>query len=502
MEGPALTATSSLDSPWGEPVVGRVLPGGIRVREVLGETPIGRHYRAEDPAGVELSVVVLGSSAELALRRPRLQPGIQIHHRNVVTIHDLNQTQDGLVYAVCERLTGEFLSVTLARRGALPQEEGLDLCRQAAAGLQAAHQLGWIYGSISPQNILLVPTVDGDPLVKLIGFPQKFPLQQQQAELPDEGRAYASPERIAGYTPDERSDVFSLGAVLHHVLTGAPPSPRSLSRRVPQSLRAVLTRALATSPAERFQTIGEFMAALGSSEAAVRPIVIEPVRPARKRTRMFWGAAALVGVVAGLWLLWGTQRLPVGASAGAESQESGSVAAVGSDSLARDPARAPAESQLVDVRSVDPTIQVDLRYATANNFTGAPLPGYEASRALLRPEVAAALGRVQARLRASGLGLRIFDAYRPLSATRAMADWARRTRRHDLLESGFIGQRSAHNLGVAVDAILVDSTGPPARDPGILVRAMKAEGFSTPAQPRWHFVYPLDGAAPLDRVIR
>src|SRR5712691_761229 len=59
---------------------------------------------------------------------------------------------------------------------------------------------------------------------------------------------------------------------------------------------------------------------------------------------------------------------------------------------------AAAESLLVDVRSVDSTIQVDLRYATANNFTGAPLPGYEAPHALLRREVATALGRVQARL--------------------------------------------------------------------------------------------------------
>src|SRR4051794_37610437 len=315
MEGPALTATSSLHSPWGEPMVGRILPGRIRVRDVLGETPIGRHYRAEDPAGVEVSVVVLGSSAELAVRRPRLQRGIQIHHRNVVAIHDLNQTHDGLVYAVCERLTGEFLSVTLARRGALPEEEGLDLCRQAAAGLQAAHQLGWIYGSLSPENILLAPTTGGGPLVKLIGFPHKFPLHQQQAELPKDVRAYASPERIAGHTPDERSDVFSLGAVLHHVLTGAPPSPRSRGRRVTQGMRAVLTRALATSPAERFQTMAEFVAALGSPEEVVRPIRSEPKRPAGRRTVRLGLAAALVGVAAGLWLLSGTQRPPVVASA-------------------------------------------------------------------------------------------------------------------------------------------------------------------------------------------
>ena len=95
---------------------------------------------------------------------------------------------------------------------------------------------------------------------------------------------------------------------------------------------------------------------------------------------------------------------------------------------------AAAESLLVDVRSVDSTIRVDARYAGANNFTGAPLPGYDAPRALLRREAAAALGRVQARLRTGGLGLLVFDGYRPVRATLAMVDWAERTGRADLLE--------------------------------------------------------------------
>ncbi|MFL5494928.1 MAG: M15 family metallopeptidase, partial [Gemmatimonadales bacterium] len=95
---------------------------------------------------------------------------------------------------------------------------------------------------------------------------------------------------------------------------------------------------------------------------------------------------------------------------------------------------AAADSLLVDVRSVDSTIQVDLRYATANNFTGAPLPGYQAPHALLRREAAAALARVQARLRTGGLGLRIFDAYRPVRATLAMVDWAERSGQRVLLD--------------------------------------------------------------------
>ena len=88
---------------------------------------------------------------------------------------------------------------------------------------------------------------------------------------------------------------------------------------------------------------------------------------------------------------------------------------------------AAAESLLVDVRSVDSSIAVDLRYFTSDNFTGAPLPGYEANRAYLRREAAAALGRVQQQLRADGLGLLIWDGYRPVSGTEGMVTWAERT---------------------------------------------------------------------------
>lgn len=185
---------------------------------------------------------------------------------------------------------------------------------------------------------------------------------------------------------------------------------------------------------------------------------------------------------------------------------------------------AAAESLLVDVRSADSTIRVDARYAGANNFTGAPLPGYDAPRALLRREVAAALGRVQARLRTGGLSLLVFDGYRPVRATLAMVDWAERTGRADLLD-GYIARRSRHNQGVAVDLTLVDpasgtpldmgtpfdtfseaahtanATGRPLRYRQILVRVMESEGFTNYDKEWWHFSYPVPNALPFDQVI-
>lgn len=186
---------------------------------------------------------------------------------------------------------------------------------------------------------------------------------------------------------------------------------------------------------------------------------------------------------------------------------------------------AAADSLLVDVRSVDSTIRVDARYAGANNFTGERLPGYEAPRVLLRREVAVALGRVQARLGTGGLGLLIFDGYRPVRATLAMVDWAERTGRANLLDDGYIARRSRHNQGVAVDLTLVDPTsgteldmgtpfdtfaeaahtanaaGRPLRYRQILVRVMESEGFTNYEKEWWHFSYPVPNALPFDKVI-
>src|SRR5262245_6135477 len=115
-----------------------------------------------------------------------------------------------------------------------------------------------------------------------------------------------------------------------------------------------------------------------------------------------------------------------------------------------------ATRELADVRTEDSTIVVEARYATTNNFTGAVLPGYETNKAYLRREAAEALHRVQQRLRSGGMGLKIFDGYRPVRATQAMVEWARRTGQMHLIQDGYIASRSRHNLGLAVDLTLVD----------------------------------------------
>jgi len=185
-----------------------------------------------------------------------------------------------------------------------------------------------------------------------------------------------------------------------------------------------------------------------------------------------------------------------------------------------------ADSLLVDVQRVDSSIVVELRYATSNNFTGAPLPGYQGNHAYLRDEVAVALSLANADLHRDGFGLKIFDAYRPVRASEAMVAWAEKNNRTDLLRDGYIASRSRHNLGVAVDCTLIDlasgrelpmgtpfdtfsreahtanARGGFAQNRQRLKTAMERQGFQNYEKEWWHFSYDVQNPVRFDRVIQ
>ena len=198
-----------------------------------------------------------------------------------------------------------------------------------------------------------------------------------------------------------------------------------------------------------------------------------------------------------------------------------SARGVAQEALPSAPVVAPdsvARKLLVDVRTLDTTIVVEARYATRSNFTSAVLPGYHANRAYLRREAAAALARVQRRLLSGGMGLKVFDGYRPVRATRAMVAWADRSGQRHLLTEGYIASHSRHNLGLAVDLTLVDwsmggrevdmgtpydtfsdaahyasATGRTLRYRQLLRRMMEEEGFRQYEREWWHYSFSVPG---------
>ena len=234
----------------------------------------------------------------------------------------------------------------------------------------------------------------------------------------------------------------------------------------------------------------------------------------RQRWRPLPTAAAVALLVAVFAACGPTSRAPGGRAAPSVS----SADLIAPDSVAL--------ALMTDVQSIDPSLLVELRYATANNFTGAPLPGYDANRAYLRREAARALADANRALADFGLVLKVWDAYRPARATEAMVEWARRTRREDLFRDGYIAARSRHNVGAAVDVTLVDratgrelemgtaydtfssaahtanATGQTASNRTLLKNMLERVGFTNYEKEWWHFSYPVADAPRFDLVIR
>jgi zinc D-Ala-D-Ala dipeptidase len=184
----------------------------------------------------------------------------------------------------------------------------------------------------------------------------------------------------------------------------------------------------------------------------------------------------------------------------------------------------------VHLASVAPGIAQDIRYASAANFTGAPVPGYASPSCILAVPVAEALARVQSDLKPSGLTLLVFDCYRPARAVRHFVEWAAtggeardpayhpNVRRSRLVAEGYIAARSGHSSGGSVDltlARILPGGGHEALDMGgafdlfdrrshvdapdipvaaranraLLARAMAREGFAGYRREWWHFRY-------------
>ena len=319
----SLTVKMSRPPYHSDPLVGQVLPSGLLVLERLGSSSEEALYRAQySPTGPPVALTFLRAPGKPRdpstpfLPSPRfweqLRRACQVRHPNVASLLEVGETPDGRVYAAGELLTGQLLSELVSSEGPLPLAQAVDLCLQAAAGLQAAHRLGVAHGALSPHTILVTPAEDGRASVKLIGFDFSWYQSDSWESLGHGGdERYSSPERLAGSAPDELGDVFSLGAVLHYLLAGAPPGSGSARGSIPQAVRRVVDQALASPDYQRYLTVAAFAEAL--SQAAKTPTDRE------RRGQRRWLAASIVLVLlaAGLWL-----GIPHRAETGARIRES------------------------------------------------------------------------------------------------------------------------------------------------------------------------------------
>jgi serine/threonine-protein kinase len=254
---------------------------------MLGRGSTSDVYRARDRAGVAVALKVLRSDAlsDDLERRFLREASVRIEHPNVVRTLDAGIAPDGLPYIVLELLDGRGLDARLSG-GALASSEALDVVRQAARGLAALHREGVVHRDVKPANIFCC---DDGP-VKLLDFGvARFAELTRASMATKTGQLlgtllYFAPEQITGARhADARSDVWALGAVLYHALTGAVPfSGRTpihtalaimqepyppLGSAVPAELAAVVEQCLCKRPEDRLPNAIALRAALEAIRA-------------------------------------------------------------------------------------------------------------------------------------------------------------------------------------------------------------------------------------------
>jgi serine/threonine-protein kinase len=344
--------------------VGTTLEGRYFLRRLCGEGAMGRVYEAHHvEIGRRVAIKILHPTfrhtPDVVERfRREARAASKIGHPNIVDVTDSGTTTDGAFFFVMEYLDGVNLEQVIARDGSLGLERALLIAAQVCRALAGAHAAGIVHRDLKPANVMLVRNRDEEDFVKVLDFgiskQSDLDLAQGAKDVgltqPDVAVGtpiYMAPEQIAGHPADARTDVYAVGELLYEMLTGksafagkdvmvvfnkkanVDPAPvRMIRPDAPEQLEAMLTRAMARRPDDRFPTMGalkdEIMRCLAHIEQAPvmapipitgTPTVVRPDRrtwrerrnglPRSLRTYWIMGAGVVAGIIAALLLVVG-----------------------------------------------------------------------------------------------------------------------------------------------------------------------------------------------------
>jgi len=285
--GPAAPGTE-------DPLLGRVLSERYRILRKLGEGGMGVVYLAEHVV-IEKKLALKVLFPDLTRRADLVQRFMQeaksasrIGHENVIDITDFGQSPEGYVFIAMEYLSGQDLGQVLKAAGSLSWERAQPIVVQIVKALRAAHERGIIHRDMKPENIFVTPRDDGREFVKVLdfGIAKVMGLDEDVPRLTRTGMIfgtpeYMSPEQAQGQPVDHRVDIYAVGCIMFHILTGrvpfkadsfmgilskhmmeAPESPRALNPAIDPAIEAVILRAMQKDPAKRFQSMRELLQAL------------------------------------------------------------------------------------------------------------------------------------------------------------------------------------------------------------------------------------------------
>ncbi len=287
---PAATATAPTAAQAQPPPItpGKVLLSRYHIERELGRGGMGAVYLARDAQlGEQVALKVIsphwGGEAAAAVERFRREASAarKITHPNVIRIHDLGEDPAaGELFLSMEYFPGLTLADILRRRGALPLDEARDILGQVCDGLEAAHKAGVIHRDLKPGNILC----NERRQVKIIDFglaKASFMAGMTATGLILGTPEYMAPEQVRGRDADGPTDIYALGAVAYHVMTGVPPfggetpiavgfahctqpvrPPTELRPDLPPRMAAAIVRALSKEPRDRFDSVAEMRSEL------------------------------------------------------------------------------------------------------------------------------------------------------------------------------------------------------------------------------------------------
>ncbi|MEJ7732241.1 MAG: serine/threonine-protein kinase [Polyangiaceae bacterium] len=280
----------------GEGLVGRTL-GSYRVTAFVAAGGMGAVYAAEHirtGGACALKVLHLDRRTSPEARRRferEARAAGAIGHPGIAAVHDFDTTADGVTFLVMELLHGETLEQRLERVGTLPWPAAVAVTSDVGSALSAAHAAGFLHRDLKPSNVFFARGGAGAERTVLLDFGLAKPLDAAASRVTVTGAAagtplYMPPEQARGEPVDVRADVYGLAAVLFEMVTGAPPfhdvnlakvyarllgEPAPAPSRLapcPPALDAIMARALAKVPNERFPDVGSFIVAIRGAQFA------------------------------------------------------------------------------------------------------------------------------------------------------------------------------------------------------------------------------------------